>query len=241
MPATRSSTSARSPLAPACTQNDVGLSRLSQDLTSASATPALSLIVPDRCHDGSDQPCAPGAAAGLRPADAFVQQEIAAIEISPAYKADGLIAVTFDQAPQAGPSADPSACCSTPTYPNLPSPPSNSSTIRHRNRLGDHLRRARARSAPPATDDHELRATSTSSQTSSSSASGGQTTPTGGGGQVGLVLISRYIKPGTADFVNYYNHFSLLASIENIFGLKRLGYANQLGLSLLDAGVFNQP
>ena len=83
--------------------------------------------------------------------------------------------------------------------------------------------------------------TVTTSQTSSFSASGGQTTPTGGGGQVGLVLISRYIKPGTADFVDYYNHFSLLASIENIFGLKKLGYAAQLGLPALDAGVFNQP
>ena len=58
---------------------------------------------------------------------------------------------------------------------------------------------------------------------------------------MGPVIISRYIKPGTTDFVDYYNHFSLLASIEDIFGSKKLGYAAQLGLPVLDAGVFNQP
>jgi hypothetical protein len=225
--------------ASSCTQDDVGLGRLSQDLSSASATPAFSLIIPDRCHDGSDQPCAPGAAAGLRPADGFVQQEIAAIEASPAYKADGLIAVTFDQAPQTGPLADPSACCSTPPYPNLPPPSSTSGST-----TGTGTGSATTTATPATTTGTSTTTTSqtsTSSQTSSFSASGGQTTPTGGGGQVGLVLISRYIKPGTADFVDYYNHFSLLASIENIFGLKKLGYAAQLGLPALDAGVFNQP
>ena len=55
------------------------------------------------------------------------------------------------------------------------------------------------------------------------------------------MLISRFIKPGTSDVVDYYNHYSLLASIENIFSLKRLGYGAQLGLPVLDAGVFNNP
>ena len=55
------------------------------------------------------------------------------------------------------------------------------------------------------------------------------------------MLISRYIKPGTADVVDYYNHFSLLASIENIFGLQQARLQRtQLGLPVLDAGVFNR-
>ncbi len=50
------------------------------------------------------------------------------IEASPAYKAGGLIAITFDQAPQSGPDADSSGCCDNPTYPNLPSTSTPSGT-----------------------------------------------------------------------------------------------------------------
>jgi hypothetical protein len=83
--------------------------------------------------------------------------------------------------------------------------------------------------------------TTTASTTTTAPASGGtgQTTPTGGGGQVGLLLISPYVKPGTADLVDYYNHFSLLATIENLFGVKRLGYAGDLSLPVFDAAIFN--
>jgi hypothetical protein len=68
---------------------------------------------------------------------------------------------------------------------------------------------------------------------------GGQTTPTGGGGLVGILLISQYVKPGSMDVLDYYNHFSLLASIENLFGLKHLGYASNTSLPVFDASTFN--
>ena len=45
-----------------------------------------------------------------------------------------------------------------------------------------------------------------------------------GGGRVGAVLLSPHIQGGTVTSVGY-NHYSLLASIESFFGLKRLGYA----------------
>ena len=102
-----------------CTDNDVGLDQLTTDLKDAKNTPSLAYIVPDRCHDGSDQPCAPGQPAGLPTADAFLKTVVPEIQASPAYKDGGLIAITFDQAPQTGPDADPTACCDTPTYPNL--------------------------------------------------------------------------------------------------------------------------
>ena len=50
----------------------------------------------------------------------------------------------------------------------------------------------------------------------------GRTGP--GGGRVGAVLLSPLIQPGTVSTVPY-NHYSLLRSIEDIFGLPHLGNA----------------
>ena len=45
-----------------------------------------------------------------------------------------------------------------------------------------------------------------------------------GGGRVGAVVLSRYVEPGSTSAVGY-NHFSLLATVEDLFDLPRLGYA----------------
>jgi hypothetical protein len=45
-----------------------------------------------------------------------------------------------------------------------------------------------------------------------------------GGGRIGALVLSRYVAPGTVSD-HAYNHYSLLASIEDLFGLPRLGYA----------------
>ena len=45
-----------------------------------------------------------------------------------------------------------------------------------------------------------------------------------GGGRVGALVLSPFVRGGTVSNVPY-NHYSLLASIEAIFGLPRLGYA----------------
>ena len=50
----------------------------------------------------------------------------------------------------------------------------------------------------------------------------GQTGP--GGGLIGAIAISPFIKPGTVSTVDY-NHYSLLRSIEDLFGLSHLGDA----------------
>jgi hypothetical protein len=54
-----------------------------------------------------------------------------------------------------------------------------------------------------------------------------------------MLLISPWVKKGTLDAIDYYNHFSLLASIEDIFNLKRLGYAGVKGLPVLDSSTFD--
>lgn len=58
-----------------------------------------------------------------------------------------------------------------------------------------------------------------------------------GGGRIGAVLISPFIKPGTTSAVPY-NHYSLLRSIEDLFGLEHLGYAGQANLRPFGSDVF---
>ena len=59
-----------------------------------------------------------------------------------------------------------------------------------------------------------------------------------GGGRVGAVLLSRFITGGTVNETPY-NHYSLLRSVEDFFGLEHLGYAGQTGLKPFGAEVFN--
>ena len=91
----------------------------------------------------------------------------------------------------------------------------------------------------PATTTTDTSTTPATTPTAPVSLGSGETTPTGGGGQVGLLVISRYIKANSTDVVDYFNHFSLLATIENMFGLHRLGYAGTPGLPIFSTGVFN--
>ena len=56
-----------------------------------------------------------------------------------------------------------------------------------------------------------------------------------GGGRIGAVLLSPCITPGTVDETPY-NHYSLLRSIESLFGLDFLGFAGQEGLVTFSEG-----
>lgn len=185
---------------PECAEKDVGLDQLATDLKEPKDTPSFSYIVPNACHDGSDTPCAPEQPAGLAAGEEFLKTVVPEITASPAYQSEGgLIAITFDQAPQAGPEPDTSSCCATPEYPNLPAP-------------------------PPATEP----------------AATGPVKPTGGGGQVGMLLISPYVSPGTiVGETAYYNHFSFLRSVEELFDLELLGYAAEPALAGFDSTVYD--
>jgi hypothetical protein len=66
----------------------------------------------------------------------------------------------------------------------------------------------------------------------------GGPTPGQGGGRVGAVLLSPFIKPGSLNQTAY-NHFSLLRSVEDIFGVEHLGYAARAGLKAFGPEVFN--
>ena len=61
---------------------------------------------------------------------------------------------------------------------------------------------------------------------------------TGGGGRVGAVLISPFIEAGTTS-ETYFNHFSLLATIEELFSLEKIGYAAEPAITGFDESIFN--
>jgi hypothetical protein len=170
--------------APNCRDNVVPLTAFEAALSTAATTPNFSFIAPGLCHDGHDRPCRNGEPGGLVSADAFLQHWVPIITNSPAFRADGLLIITFDEAL----SIDARACCHEASGPNV--------------------------------------------------ANAGVNGP--GGGRIGAVLVSRFIKPGTVSSVGY-NHYSLLRSVEDIFGLPHLGYAGQKGLASFGRDVFTQP
>ena len=59
-----------------------------------------------------------------------------------------------------------------------------------------------------------------------------------GGGKIGALLISRFVDPNSWSTTPY-NHYSLLGSIEEIFGLPKLGYARDEDVDTFGLDVYN--
>jgi phosphatidylinositol-3-phosphatase len=200
---------------PVCNTNVVALPALAGDLKSIATTANYVFITPNLCHDGHDggedgRKCVDGEPGGLVSADKFLADTVPAILASPAFKQDGLLIVTFDEADidakfdKATNSVkldvgDASACCDQQAGPNI--------------KPGDTVFGNLPDKGP------------------------GVVGP--GGGRIGAVLVSPLIKPGTVSKTPY-NHYSLLRSIEDAFGLDHLGYAGQAGLKPFGADVFGR-
>lgn len=170
-----------------CAKNDVPLTRLTGDLKSIKKTANFNLISPNLCHDGHDEPCVNGEPGGLESMNTFLQAWVPKITSSAAYKKDGMLIVTFDEAEIFGTGADNTNIPNAPKYPNV----------------------------------------------TANSLTGGT-----GGGRVGAVILSKRTKPGTTT-QKAYNHFSLLGSVEGIFGLKKLGYAAHASTPLFGKDIFS--
>jgi phosphatidylinositol-3-phosphatase len=169
-----------------CDSHVVNLERLSQDLAMQSTTPNFVFITPNLCNDGHDPECVDGGPGGFAAIDAFLRKWVPRIEASPAFRADGLLIITFDESDGAGPEGS-SACCGERPLPGA---------------------RARPGLGGP------------------------------GGGRVGAVVLSRFVRPGTHSAVPY-NHYSLLRTVEAIFGLTYIGYAAEPDLTIFGADVFS--
>ena len=166
-----------------CDANVVAMTQLSGDLKTAATTPNLSFITPNLCNDGHDASCANGQTGGLTAVNTFLQSIVPEITSSPAYQADGMLILVFDEA-----SGDSTACCAEQSGPNVTSAGGNGP----------------------------------------------------GGGRVGAVILSPYVAAGTVSNTPY-NHYSLLAGLEDIFGLGHLGYAAAGGLVTFGGDVYTNP
>jgi hypothetical protein len=192
---------------PDCAADVVPLSALPGDLARAAATPNYVFITPNLCHDGHDggetgRNCVDGEPGGLISADVFLRKWVPAITASAAFKQDGLLIVTFDEADfDGGTDAgdDASACCDEQPGPNF--------------KPGETVYDTPSQGAGIAGP---------------------------GGGRIGAVLLSPFIRPGTVSEVPY-NHYSMLRTVEDLFGLQPLGYAGRTGLRAFGAEIFTAP
>ena len=108
-----------------CVQHVVNLHHLDDDLKSVATTPNYSFITPNLCDDGHDAPCIDHATGGLVQADGFLRKWVPKILSSPAFKADGVLIITFDEA-SGPPGQDSSACCGEKGLPGSSTPPGGS-------------------------------------------------------------------------------------------------------------------
>jgi phosphatidylinositol-3-phosphatase len=83
----------------ACASSDVPLTELGTDLGTISSTPNYSFIAPSLCDAGVPGECSTGSPSGASSADAFLSEWVPQILASPAYQKDGLLMITFDEAP----------------------------------------------------------------------------------------------------------------------------------------------
>jgi hypothetical protein len=63
--------------------------------------------------------------------------------------------------------------------------------------------------------------------------------PGQGGGRIGAVVVSPFTEPGSVN-PTAYNHYALLRTIEDIFGLGHLGFAGRPGLKAFGSDVFGR-
>jgi phosphatidylinositol-3-phosphatase len=105
-----------------CDARVVNLTQLGEDLKRAATTPNYVFITPNLCDDGHDDPCVDGRPGGFTAVDLFLRKWVPLIEAAPAFRAAGMLVITFDEAGSTG-SVGSSACCDERGLPGARYPP----------------------------------------------------------------------------------------------------------------------
>ena len=198
---------------PSCKTHVVNLNKLPADLAEERTTPNYVFITPNLCDDGHDgdgtgaagKGCANGQPGGLTSIDAFLQKWVPKILASPAYKKDGLLVITFDESSNSS-----TTVTINPTTKQETIDVTFAGDTCCNQQPGPNLSGVRPSSLPlvntPALVENLV-------------------FNSFGGDQIGALLISPFIKPGSTSDTGY-NHYSLLRSLEDIYGIREhLGYA----------------
>ncbi len=189
---------------PLCQKNVVNLDLLADDLKTVATTANFNFITPTVCDDAHDAPCADGRPGGLVTADAFLRKWVPRILESPAYKRDGLLIINFDEGSHGAIERSEDGTVVTVEGASCCN-----------QQPGPNLVGPYPKISSSGTGK-ERRTVKTLSF---------------GGERTGAVMLSPFIRPGTVSNVPY-NHYSLLKSLEDIFGIKEhLGYAGRSGLA----------
>lgn len=196
---------------PICKTNVVNLRNLKADLKSVATTPNFVFITPNLCDDGHNAPCTDGQPGGLKSINTFLKKWVPIITDSPAYKKNGLLIITFDEGGTGKITRHgKNILITTPGDFCCHEP--KSPNLHRDYPVVNHF------------EQHGYKIT--------------QRTLSYGGDRTGAVLLSPFIRPGTISRVPY-NHYSLLKSLEQIFGIDHyLGYAGQKGLVPFGSDVY---
>ena len=196
---------------PACKANVVNLRQLKTDLRSVATTANFNFITPNLCDDGHDSPCANGAAGGLKSINAFLQKWVPVILDSPAYKKAGLVIINFDEGGSG----------------KIQQMPGGTLVTVYGVSCCGQQEGPNLDGKYPTVITHASHGRRITKKTLSF-----------GGDRTGALLLSKYIRPSTVSDAPY-NHYSLLKSLEEIFGIHQyLGYAGQKGLAIFGSDVF---
>jgi hypothetical protein len=196
-----------------CDRHVVNLDKnLITDLKEERSTPNLVFITPNLCDDGHDgsgtgaagTTCANGGPGGLTSIDAFLKKWVPLIQASPAYKKDGLIVITFDESSNASQTVS-------------VNPTTKQTTV---NIVFDGDTCCNQQPGPNLSGVRP----STTTLVNTPALVENLVFNGYGGDQIGAVLLSPFIRPGSTSAIPY-NHYSMLRSIEDIYHLDHLGYA----------------
>lgn len=197
---------------PDCRRGVVNLEHLQGDLSHVDTTPNFSFITPNLCHDGHDGAgtgapgtrCANGESGGLASADAFLKVWVPRILHSSAYQKDGLLIITFDEGNYAVTERKDASGSQTIVEVTFPGAACCGQ------QPGPNLGGLWPGMLVPTDTPSRLVRVVVNGY---------------GGDRIGALLLSPFIRRGSTSDTPY-NHYALLRSLEEIFGLPdHLGYA----------------
>jgi phosphatidylinositol-3-phosphatase len=198
---------------PSCKTHVVNLNNLPADLKDERTTPNFVFITPNLCDDGHDgngtgaagTTCANGQPGGLTSIDAFLQKWVPQITASPAYKKDGLLVITFDESNYGSETVTVNPATKQETVDITFTGDTCCNQQPGPNLSGVRPSTATLVDTPALVENLIFSGY--------------------GGDQIGALLLSPFVKPGSTSNIGY-NHYSLLRSLEDIFGIREhLGYA----------------